>query len=66
MTRERGIEAALGALAEWLESLRRAETDRRARLAEEARARREHVARVLMAAFSTAVVALFWWLSLRA
>jgi hypothetical protein len=60
---ERMLEAALGALSDWLELVRVHENDCRARLAEQARARREHATRVVMAVLAALAIGAFVALS---
>jgi hypothetical protein len=54
---EKIVESAFGALGDWLELVRQHENDRRARLAAEARGRRDVATRLVMGLLSAAVLA---------
>lgn len=62
---ERTLESALGALTDWLELVRQHENERRAVLAAEALARRDHLTRVVMAVLSGITIGFFFWLNHR-
>jgi hypothetical protein len=62
---ERMLESGLGAVSDWLELVRAHENERRARLAAEARARKDHLAIIVMVILSTLTVGFFVWLNNR-
>jgi beta-lactamase regulating signal transducer with metallopeptidase domain len=60
---ERMLESSLGALSDWLELVRQHENERRARLAEVDRARRDGRTRAVMMALVALTIALAFWLA---
>ncbi len=54
---ERALEAGFGALGDWLDLVRAHEIHRRSEMVQQARRRRDHLTRVVMAVLSLAVIA---------